>query len=200
MANNMNQAFVNYFHNSSTYAQYETDDAVCIQFRDSCSGAVLAFEWFDAVDVANNESAGAYVEQLIQAFEEEHKEKAFEDFSAVSVEVADFEGGVKHYYSALTDSVDWDGYKLYLEAVENCGDREMVDAGLECGIDLNEIEYRFAGRGESDEDFIQDFTEETGGLDGVPSHIVSYIDWEKMARDAMIDDFVSANGYYFFNR
>lgn len=50
------------------------------------------------------------------------------------------------------------------------------------------IEDQYCGEYDSEEDFVESFTEETNP---VPQYLSYYIDYEKMARDYFINDFFS---------
>ena len=62
-------------------------------------------------------------------------------------------------------------------------------------IDRNDISDSYRGNFNSDEDFVQNLLEDTGDI---PSDLPSYIhiDWERTARDIMMD-YSEDNGYYF---
>jgi len=87
----------------------------------------------------------------------------------------------------------------FISLVDDGEEVDMLVAGLSLGIPLNRIQEAYQGQARNDEDFIREHLEETGFLNGVPDHIVGYIDWESVTRDYMINDFSEADGYYFSN-
>jgi len=60
---------------------------------------------------------------------------------------------------------------------------------------IDYFEEAYQGKWASDEDFVQELIEETEeGIRNIPSYI--HIDWERTARDIMMD-YSEENGYYF---
>lgn len=76
-------------------------------------------------------------------------------------------------------------------------DEAVVEAGLEAGIEESSIGDAYVGRYASDEDFAYDMHMDSIE-DSVPSHLLKYIDWDKLTRDTMYD-YYECNGYYFSN-
>ena len=77
-------------------------------------------------------------------------------------------------------------------------DFDIINAGVECGIDISNIAEAYSGEADSDEDFAENFANELGYLDNKTSWPHSCIDWEYAARELMWD-YTEANGYYFRN-
>jgi antirestriction protein len=59
----------------------------------------------------------------------------------------------------------------------------MSDASAEADRAEDFVDDRYRGKYDSWADFAEQFTEETDGLDGVPDHIRSHIDWASMGRE-----------------
>jgi antirestriction protein len=123
--------------------------------------------------------------------------------SAVIDEVlcADVEGLAHHFYAISCDSFDLDAWVEFLE--EKAGTHlsdEVINAYFEnCGASsLSDVEEAYAGEHNSDEDFAVDLLEQCGDLDSMSEPLRSYFDYEKYARDLMMDYFES-NGHYFRN-
>ena len=81
---------------------------------------------------------------------------------------------------------------------DNGWDIDAVEAYLNLGIgddDLDNFDEAYQGEWRSDEDFVRELLEGTGGLpENLPSYI--HINWEATARDIMMD-YSEDNGYYF---
>ena len=74
---------------------------------------------------------------------------------------------------------------------------EVVEAGIEAGFSVSDIEDVYEGEWDSDEDFVQEMLEGCGDIPkGLPWYI--HIDWEATARDVMMD-YTEWNGHYFRN-
>lgn len=77
-------------------------------------------------------------------------------------------------------------------------DPEIVAAGVYLGIDLDNIEEAYQGQYKDDEDFSQELAEEIGAIDKDASWPNDCIDWERAAREIMMD-YCEHEGYYFRN-
>jgi antirestriction protein len=84
---------------------------------------------------------------------------------------------------------------VWMKAIEKIG-FEAAFAGIECEIPADEIAEAYYGHFSSDEDFAQEWAEETGALEGEPSWPFNHIDWEWAAADLM-QSFAEYDGYYF---
>ena len=74
-------------------------------------------------------------------------------------------------------------------------DEELVWEYYDQGYALGTMEEAYHGKHPSDEDFVQELVEQTGGIPkGLPSYIA--IDWERTARDIMMD-YYEIDGHYF---
>jgi len=86
------------------------------------------------------------------------------------------------------------------ELIENGFSEEAIDAYLELGIEaddgLEDFEEAYEGEWGNDEQFVGDLLNDTGDLPDLPPYI--HIDWERTARDVMMD-YSEENGYYFRN-
>ena len=72
-------------------------------------------------------------------------------------------------------------------------DEEVFEAGINCDIDIYDVEECYEGEFSSDEYFVENLLDSMGELN-VPSYV--HIDWEATARDIMMD-YVEDNGHYF---
>ena len=76
--------------------------------------------------------------------------------------------------------------------------REVIAAGLACGIPAEKIEDAYFGEYSSDESFAREFAENIGAMQDSSSWPYTCIDWEQAANELMFD-FSSDNGHYFSN-
>jgi len=95
-------------------------------------------------------------------------------------------------------------YEVWNKIQVSAYDAEIVEAFIDCSgyydsIEemLEKVEESYSGQYCSDEDFAENLLMET---DCIPKNLPSYvyIDWEKTARDIMMD-YSTSNGYYFRN-
>ena len=76
---------------------------------------------------------------------------------------------------------------------------DVISAGIECGIDIGNIDEAYSGSFNSDSDFAEDMAEQTCDIDFRSLNWpLTCIDWEHAAREIMYD-YSEANGYYFRN-
>jgi antirestriction protein len=116
---------------------------------------------------------------------------------------ADIEGLPKHFYYSACDSFSMNEWVDFLEDWESHDhlEAEIIDAYFDnCGVvGLDQVEEAYSGQFNSDEDFAYDLMESTGDLSQIPESLRFYFDYEKFARDLMMGDYFSSNGYYFRN-
>lgn len=154
-------------------------EQVCIKFY----GLDGAWFWLDAEDVAR--------EGLRDFLEQHLNEETADAILEHDWLYADWEGDlVSHFVNEYGFDME-----QYVEALDSGLDAEVIAAGLECGIELENIEDAYCGHWESDEDYAQSLAEDCGDI---PEHLWNYIDWERYARDICMDMY-SSNGHYFRN-
>lgn len=73
-------------------------------------------------------------------------------------------------------------------------DIEVFEAGIDAGVDFESIEEAYEGKFSSDEDFAWEYVNNTCDMSGIPSVIC--IDWERTARDLLMD-YSDSDGHYF---
>jgi antirestriction protein len=150
----------------STYAKYNAGNL---------KGAWVDLETYDTEDLFNDHIA------------ELHNDEVDPEFM-----IPDFEGFPKEFYSECgLDS-------RVFEWLELCDyQRELVSAFLDCFGNSNDIfedtDNAFVGRYDSDLDFAYETVESCYNLE---EPLASYFDYDKFARDLMIDH-SSSNGFYF---
>ena len=81
--------------------------------------------------------------------------------------------------------------------LEEMGEKAL-EAAVSLGVSWNIYDdFNYEGRHDSDEEFVKELLDGTGDIPhDLPSYI--YIDWERTARDIMMDYSVEA-GHYFRN-
>lgn len=74
-------------------------------------------------------------------------------------------------------------------------DLDVVEAAVNCDVELSDIDEAYQGEFKDDEDFVQNLLEDIGDI---PSNLPSYIhiDWERTASDVMCD-YCEYHGHYF---
>ena len=109
--------------------------------------------------------------------------------------VCDYENVPSNYVGEY--SIDESFFDL-METISNSHlDAEVFNAGVACGIGIDQIEDSYKGQFSNDLEFGQyDFDELY--LHEIPDHLVWYIDYEHYAREVMFDH-SSESGHYFRN-
>jgi antirestriction protein len=82
-----------------------------------------------------------------------------------------------------------------LEDTEYCSE-DVISAGIECGVSIDNIDEAYWGSFGSDEDFAEDMAEQLGCIDKNLSWPYTCIDWDRASRDLMMD-YSEHNGHYF---
>ncbi|EIL2907557.1 antirestriction protein ArdA [Vibrio alginolyticus] len=160
-------------------APSEGVEQVCITFY----GLDGAWFWLDAEEVAREGLKGFLELHLNEVTAERILERDWL--------YSDWEGDlVSHFVNTY-------GFDMedYVKVLDSGLDAEVIAAGLDCGIELENIEDAYCGHWESDEDYAQSLAEDCGDI---PEHLWNYIDWERYARDICMD-MTSSNGHYFRN-
>ena len=76
-------------------------------------------------------------------------------------------------------------------------DEEIILAAIACDVQLSDIGEAYQGEHNSDEEFVQQLLEDTGGIPkDLPTYI--HINWERTAHDIMMD-YSEDNHHYFRN-
>ena len=75
---------------------------------------------------------------------------------------------------------------------------DVLQAALDCGVQVEDIKEAYQGEFRSNEAFAQDMAEQLGAIDKNASWPNDCIDWEKAARELMYD-YSESNGRYFRN-
>jgi antirestriction protein len=74
---------------------------------------------------------------------------------------------------------------------------DVIEAAIECDVVVSDIEEAYHGKFNNDEEFVQQLVEDIGDIPkDLPGYI--HINWERTARDVMMD-YSESNGYYFRN-
>ena len=90
-----------------------------------------------------------------------------------------------------------DIHSTVFQWTNGCGSEQIFNAGIACGIGIDQIEDSYKGQFRNDLEFGQyDFDELY--LHEIPDHLVWYIDYEHYAREVMFDH-SSESGHYFRN-
>mgnify|MGYP003649552247 CR=1 FL=1 len=76
--------------------------------------------------------------------------------------------------------------------------QNIINAGLECGIDPENIEESYCGEWDDDKEFAQQMADNCGWNDEAGQWPKYCIDWEYAARELMYD-YSEHKGHYFLN-
>ena len=152
-----------------TYAKYNNGD--------------LTGQWVDLTDYSSYDDFLEYCAEL-------HSDQDDPEFM-----FQDYEGFPKQYYgeSGLKPEL-WD----YIEAIQNY-DQEMVDAILDEGYDLDQIDdFSFYADCSDVGDFAEVFIDETGGIENLGRQTLErYFDYQSYGRDLQMDvTMISYNNGY----
>ena len=72
---------------------------------------------------------------------------------------------------------------------------DVFEAARECGIEFSNVDEAYNGEWDDDEEFVEELLTDIGDLPrDLPCYI--HIDWERTARDIMMD-YVEHGGHYF---
>ena len=74
--------------------------------------------------------------------------------------------------------------------------QEVIDAGLECGIDPKDIDEAYCGEFENDREFAYEQADMSGALDDSDEWPRYCIDWDYAAQELMYD-YSEHMGFYF---
>ncbi|OZA05772.1 MAG: hypothetical protein B7X95_05285 [Methylophilaceae bacterium 17-44-8] len=137
--------------------------------------------WLDLTDYSDYET-------FLEACSELHSDEIEPEFM-----FQDYEGFPKEFYSE--SSIDLRVFE-YIDLDDN--DREIVDAFLDCfgdcAGDLFEASQdAYIGEHDSDSDFAYEMVQSCYNLE---EPLASYFDYDKFARDLMVDHLSSNNRYF----
>lgn len=118
---------------------------------------------------------------------------------------ADVEGEACHFLNAF-DGFNLYGWLEYAAALENSHlDQEIAAAYCDMIGEwtpgaVENAEDAYLGTFDSPAEFAEDLMEQTGGLEAIPENLRYYFDFEKFARDLLMDGYCEHGGHYFSNR
>jgi antirestriction protein len=144
----------------------------------------------------NGSIAGAWLalddyndaEQFIDACKELHKDEIDPELMFL-----DFDDIHKNY---CNECVDMQEVYYYADTC-NGGDKEVIDAGLDCEIPLDSIMNAYIGSYDSDSDFAYDMADQCGYINDISEQWpFCHVDWQAAAKALMYDN-VESNGHYF---
>jgi antirestriction protein len=158
------------------------------------------FEFGHWVDLEQFNDAEEFNDYITNHFEEAD-EKSPLDSPREEIMITDFEGFPDEFYS---ETMNFDKLFEFFERSESCYyEKEIIEAFADLGnykiedVDtfFDALEESYSGEFNSDEDFAEDFAEQTG-VEISNSWPHNCIDWERAARDLM-QDYNESNGHYF---
>ncbi len=144
----------------------------------------LAGAWLDLDDYQDEA-------EFYAACAEVHKDEAdpeymFQAYEGFPIALYNESGGVDELYK-------------YIQFCKSSDlSHAVIDAGIELGIPLENIEEAYQGYYSSDRDFAQDLAESVGSLQDNAAWPYTCIDWDYAARELMTD-YMAQDGHYFRN-
>lgn len=166
-----------------------TENAVCVRFYGINEGCDF---WIDADEIGDAGGLRVWLETYTELTITEVDAILERDYLVIGYE------GELVGQCVDDEAFDWELYNEARELVDSHYSEDVVVAAMKLGITLERLEDAYSGSYESDEDFAQELWENMGYLDNLPAHVSGYIDWEKVARDLMIE-YVQHDGHYFNN-
>jgi len=140
------------------------------------------------IDVTSYTSESEVLEQLL---EDNDIEEDTENWELLD-EITSDEDIHKNYLN-LEDIFE------YAEAYNECSyDLDVFNAGIECGVNLSDIDESYNGEFGSDEDFARETAESIGAINKYANWPNNCIDWKYAAKELMYD-YSESNGHYFRN-
>ena len=153
-------------------------------------GQGIEFTFDPYNDCTSLESLKEMAELEIEASEDFEVEADGIETAKISIEITDF-SDVPEKWANITDV--WEFAEAYVECEQ---DIEVVEAALECGVSLCDIDEAYSGTFDDDEDFAQEMAESLGEIDKNAAWPMNCINWEYAAKELMYD-YSSHNGHYF---
>ena len=137
------------------------------------------------VDLDSYSNAGEFYQACTEVhWDEMDPELMFQDWEGIPEQFIS-ESGIGPEY--------WE----YLSAIEYSHlDAEVFASAAELGINYDMVEELYQGQYDSDEDFAYQQADDMGLVPDGNDWPTSYIDWERAARDLMMD-YGESGGYYF---
>lgn len=134
----------------------------------------------DSIDSLNEKIYDEYF-----ADDDEDGELSYDD---IEIKVTDWNGWDD--LGDLETVCEYSSYSGYYE-----DDQDLIIAAYKCDVQPEDINEAYSGQFDSDEDFAEDLLDSCGDLPrNLPGYI--HIDWERTARDIMMD-YSEDGGYYF---
>jgi len=158
-------------------------------------GITFAGQNFDMEFETGNDIEDAVLEFINEQFEDDPDIEEITDISLVPWEVTDW-SDVQNFDNLQDIDI--------LNEIADCSDLsdyewDVISAGIDAGIDIDNIAEAYSGEFKSDAEFAEDMAEQTCDIDFRSlSWPLTCIDWEQAAKELMYD-YSEANGYYFRN-
>jgi antirestriction protein len=131
--------------------------------------------------------------------------EAFPDWDGDEVLCADVEGLAKIFYSSSCDAFSLDAWVSFFDDVKRSHlDEEVIQAYADSAsswedVTIQNIEDSYMGQFDSDEDFAEDYAENSCLFEGVSDTVRYYFDFEHYWKAELRHYFYESNGYYFRN-
>ena len=142
----------------------------------------IAGRWMDVEDYADADDFYAACREL-------HSDEHDPEFM-----FQDYEGFPDDFYCECDARPVFE----YKEALNHSGmDKAAFDAGIACGLNLDQIEDCYCGEYDSPEDYAETLCEDCGDLANVPDMVRDCIDWSLLWQKYLRFDYTYHEGYVF---
>jgi len=141
-----------------------------------------------------------YYDIVSAAFNQAEDVGVFEEFEDITEEDCEYDihiddGDLEDL--GISDETELEEFCNIFYSDKNYYEVDVFKAAYSCSIPFNNVDEIYCGQWDSDEDFVQNLLEDTGGLPSDLPHYI-HIDWKSTARDIMMD-YCEHDGYYFRN-
>jgi hypothetical protein len=135
--------------------------------------------------------------ELVRVHNLAHPDNEIEEDDALTLSDFDLTNVPKFITDYVADNHEnWDELFSTYYSDDFYHDIEVLEAGIDCRIDLDSIIESYSGNYDSDADFAEQTVTDTYDINFEPSWLV--IDWEQTAVNLMYD-YSESNGHYFNN-
>lgn len=161
---------------------------IAINSLSDYNAGTLIFKWFDVADYDDHDDFLEAVTEWLDELNEQDGGNR-EEWC-----VGDTDDVPRQYVGEYAVSYElWE----YVDLINSGVDENIIRAGIELGIPLDEVQGAYRGSYFSDEDMAMEFADDIGLLEDIPNAVTRYFDWEAYARDLMIQEFNEQDGHYF---
>jgi antirestriction protein len=170
----------------------------------SASSGVAGFFYIDGIP-----TKGIWVDLMpVRSWDDvrEALEVAYPNAVVDEILMADYEGSIlKPFYASSCDAFSMTEWADFAEGLERTHlDMDVIEAYADNAsswedVTIQNIEDSYMGQFDSDEDFAEDYAENSCLFEGVSDTVRYYFDFEHYWKAELRHYFYESNGYYFRN-